>query len=55
MKERLAIWLAWKLPRSIAYWAYIRVATYKTTEAPMSYRNPTSQTIDEPMERWRAA
>jgi len=48
-KERLAIWLAWHLPRSVALWAYVRVAT----EGGVDY--PADQKVTEPMERWRKA
>ena len=51
-KERFIIWLAFKLPRSIAYWAYIRVATAGDEEG-MPYRwNPTAQNVMEPINRW---
>lgn len=34
LRQRIAVWLAWKLPRSVAYWAAIRVATYATQGFP---------------------
>jgi hypothetical protein len=30
MSERLCIWIAWILPRKVAYWAAIRVGTHAT-------------------------
>ena len=27
MIEKFVIWVSWHLPRSVAYWAFIRVAT----------------------------
>lgn len=30
-KERLAIWIAWRLPKRIVLWAMIRVAAHATT------------------------
>lgn len=30
-RERMLIWLVWKLPRPVAYWAAIRVGVYATT------------------------
>ena len=44
--ERLAIWLAWRLPRRLAYWAYVRVAP----EGADDY--PADQSVVEPMQRW---
>jgi hypothetical protein len=36
-KESLLMWLAWKLPRGLAYWAAIRVITHA------SYKRPTKK------------
>lgn len=30
MKEKILIWLAWHMPRSLAKWAFVRVATAAT-------------------------
>ncbi len=35
MKEKLLIWISWKLPRSIAYWCAIRVMAH-ATQGPYS-------------------
>ena len=29
--DKLACWLAWKLPRSLAYWCFMRVGAHATT------------------------
>ena len=34
LKEKLAIAIAWALPRRIAYWAFIRVTTYREPGNP---------------------
>lgn len=52
IRERFVIWLAWKLPRRLAYWAYVRVATHGTNEPPWSHINPGEQLVIQPMERW---
>ncbi len=44
--ERIAMWVAWRLPRKVAMWAYVRVATADYGG------NPTMQTVDEPLDRW---
>ena len=31
MKEKLCIWLAWKLPRGLVYWCAIRLMAHATT------------------------
>jgi hypothetical protein len=48
VSERIAIWLAWKLPRSLVYWCYVRMAIWGYGE------NPTEQSVIEPMKRWAA-
>ena len=30
MKEKLLMWLAWRMPRSLAYWCAIRVGAHAT-------------------------
>lgn len=47
-RERLAMKIAWMLPRRIAYWCYIRVAVYNEDG------NPADQTVDQPLMRWNA-
>jgi hypothetical protein len=46
MTEKFWIWLSRKLPRALAYWAYIRVAVEGNTEYP------GDQKVFEPMQRW---
>lgn len=31
MKDKIAQWIAWKLPKRIVYWAYLRVTAHATT------------------------
>jgi hypothetical protein len=31
MKEKLAIWIAWRLPHDVVKWAMIRVVAHATT------------------------
>jgi hypothetical protein len=33
MVERLAIWIAWHVPRRVAYWCAIRLGAHATTGA----------------------
>lgn len=44
--ERALIWLAWKLPRSLVMWCYIRVVTSGEDG------DPSAQNVMEPLKRW---
>lgn len=46
--ERLAIAIAWRLPRKVAFWAFVRVATEGCED------NPADQSVGEIMDRWEA-
>ena len=43
---RLTTWLAWKLPRRLAYWAAVRVAIHNVDEYP------GDRTVFEILEGW---
>lgn len=46
LNERFGYFVAWLLPRSVAGWAFIRVATDNYDG------NPGEQTVGEVMNRW---
>jgi len=48
-RERFAMWIAWRLPRRLAYWATIRVGAHATTG---SYSNTADLTLIETLKRW---
>ena len=50
-RERLAMWIAWHLPRWLAYWCFVRVAAHATT-GEWSGTVPGSLDIMEAMRRW---
>ena len=50
--ERLTMWLAWKLPRRLVYWTFIRMAVDGTTVPPGDKSNPAERTVIEAMEWW---
>lgn len=52
LKDRIAIWIAWHLPRLVAEWTYRRVAEAGEAGRPLD-RNPFDQTVFEPLDRWR--
>jgi hypothetical protein len=47
--EKLAIAVAWALPRRVAYWAFIRVATFNEAG------NPGETTASTAAKRWSHA
>jgi hypothetical protein len=47
-RDRLMIWLSWKLPRDLVAYCYARVAV--ASLAPN--QSPTDQTVVDPLRRW---
>lgn len=50
--ERFWMWLAWRLPRRLVYWAYIRVAAEATTEA-FPDRTPFEVSLMDGLKAWK--
>jgi hypothetical protein len=50
-RERLVMWVAWHLPRHLAYWAFVRVAAAATT-GEWSGSVPDQVSVMEAMRRW---
>lgn len=50
-REDFLRWLAWKLPRDLAYWATIRVGT-SGFDGPYP-GNPGERTIGDALDDWR--
>ena len=50
-KEKIACWIAYRLPRQIVYWCAIRVGAYATTG---QYRNTVVPELNfmEALRRW---
>lgn len=51
MKEKLAIAIAWALPRRVAYWSMIRVASHAST-GQFGDTNPTALDYETIAKRW---
>jgi hypothetical protein len=51
MRERLWMWVAWRLPRRLVYWASIRLMSTATCGA-YSDRTPTEVNIMEALHAW---
>lgn len=45
-------WIAWRLPKGLAYWVYIRVFAYATTVH--STKAPDELTYSDTMKAWEA-
>lgn len=51
IKERILTAIAWRLPRSLVYWCYIRVASHATT-GEWGDTEPDSLGMMEALKRW---
>jgi hypothetical protein len=54
VKEKFWTWLAWKLPRPLAYWATIRVGVHATTGEYSQTVVPEMPYTDA-LKRWNTA
>ena len=50
-RERLVMWIAWHVPKWLAYWCFIRVAAHATT-GEWSGSVPHNVSIMDALERW---
>jgi hypothetical protein len=50
-REEWAMWLAWRLPRRVAYWATIRVGCH-ATQGEWSNESPTDLLQYVALQRW---
>lgn len=50
-RERLIVWIAWHLPKSLAYWSTIRVGVNATTGEHSSQEVPALYLTDA-LQRW---
>lgn len=51
MIENITVWLAWKLPKRLAMWAFIRVATWATIAEYSGTEVPALTCVDA-LDRW---
>jgi hypothetical protein len=51
MKEKIAMWFAYKLPKRIVYWAAIRMAAYASSGRYSTTIVP-HLTVMDALERW---
>lgn len=54
VKEKLAIWLAWRLPRRVIHWATIRLAAHATQGRYSNQVVPDLAMMDA-LKRWERA
>lgn len=50
-RERIVMWIAWRLPRYLAYWVAIRVMAHATT-GPYGNQEPGRVSIMDALKRW---
>jgi hypothetical protein len=50
-REEWAMWLAWRLPRRIAYWAAVRVGCH-ATQGEWGNESPTDLLQHVALQRW---
>lgn len=53
-REKALIWFAWKLPKSLAYWAAIRVIAH-ATQGQYSNQIVPDLTAADALKRWETA
>lgn len=51
MRERLRRWIAWRMPRSIAYWCAVRVGAH-ATQGPYSNQEVPALLFMDALKRW---
>lgn len=54
MLDKFFEWLAWKLPKRLAYWTVIRVVTHVSTTS-LSYKEMGAITALEAVQEWKDA
>lgn len=54
LKERVAIFIAWRLPRSVVMWCAFRVGAH-ATQGPYAAQEVPSLTFMDAMARWERA
>lgn len=55
MLDNFFQWLAWKLPKRLAYWVAIRVATYASATKELSHKEMGAITAFEAVQGWENA
>ena len=48
VREKFLVWIVWRLPRSVAYWATVRVVTSDYDD------NPSDRTALDALNAWGA-
>ena len=51
MKEKLCMWIAWKLPKRVVYWCFMRMCAH-ATQGPFRDQTPTGMTWETISKRW---
>lgn len=51
MREKLAVWLAWHMPRPLVYWCAIRLMSWATVDK-YGDTDPNELKVMTALERW---
>ena len=51
--EKFYQWLAFKLPKRLVYWCYIRVHSYATTTEEFKDKTPDEVNWHQALEAWK--
>jgi hypothetical protein len=51
MAEKIFTWIAWRLPKTLAMWTFIRVASYGTV-GKYGNQHPDELSIMDALQRW---
>jgi len=51
MMDKICMWIAWRLPKKLVYWAQIRVTCY-ATQGKYSSQVVPDLTVVDALERW---
>ena len=52
MKDRIAEWISWKLPKRVVYFAVIRAAAHATTHGAYGATDTNKITALQVLKRW---
>jgi hypothetical protein len=51
VKEKFWVWLAWRLPKPLVYWAAIRLGAHATQDQ-WGHESPTNLLMMTALQRW---
>lgn len=52
MREKVLMWIVWRLPHAVVYWCAIRVGC-NATQGKWSNKSPTGLLFMDALKRWK--